>query len=62
MQIYLICISFSVRLMVRCPYCGFRFDIMYSRVRSCSGCIILAKNLSCKYIKCPNCGHEFSTD
>ncbi|MGY0287636.1 MAG: hypothetical protein ACUX7D_02535 [Candidatus Methanodesulfokora washburnensis] len=47
-------------MLVTCPNCGFRFDVSYSRMKSCSGCPVLSNNLSCNLIKCPRCGHEFS--
>ena len=44
--------------MLRCPKCGFQFDIKYSRAMMCSHC-----NLSvlgdCGYAICPRCGYEF---
>jgi len=41
---------------VRCPRCGFEFDVSYSRTFSCAGCPSM---VSCNYVKCPKCGYEF---
>ncbi|RLE89414.1 MAG: hypothetical protein DRJ49_03050 [Thermoprotei archaeon] len=45
--------------LLRCPKCGFQFDIKYSRAMMCGSC-----NLSilgdCGYAICPKCGYEFS--
>jgi len=43
---------------VKCPKCGFKFDISYSRAISCGGCPAASLG-SCGYVKCPRCGHEF---
>ena len=42
---------------VRCPNCGFEFDISYARTFSCAGCPSV---VSCSYVKCPNCGFELT--
>jgi len=44
---------------VRCPKCGFIFDISYARTFACTGCPLSILN-DCSYIKCPKCGYEFS--
>jgi len=41
---------------VRCPGCGFTFEVSYSRAFSCGGC---PSAISCDYVKCPRCGEEF---
>jgi hypothetical protein len=41
---------------VRCPNCGFTFDISYGRAFACSGCPSLVQ---CDGVKCPKCSHEF---
>lgn len=45
-----------VKKIVKCPKCGYEFDISYSRVFTCGSC---PRVVSCEYIKCPKCGHEF---
>jgi len=42
---------------LRCPRCGFRFDISYARAISCSGCP-MATFGDCGYVRCPRCGYE----
>ncbi len=42
---------------LKCPRCGFVFDISYARAVSCSGCY-LATLGSCGYVRCPRCGYE----
>ncbi|HDI46410.1 MAG TPA: hypothetical protein ENF82_01220 [Candidatus Methanomethylia archaeon] len=44
--------------MITCPYCGFRFSLMYSRVVECSGCREVAFG-RCGYARCPKCHREF---
>ncbi|MEM0023719.1 MAG: hypothetical protein QW407_07450 [Thermofilaceae archaeon] len=44
---------------VRCPQCGHRFSVSYSRAFACSGCYMAS--FSCEYVKCPACGYEFTT-
>jgi len=41
---------------LRCPRCGFEFDISYGRVFACAGC---PSSVHCDMAKCPECGHEF---
>ncbi|MBS7638091.1 hypothetical protein KEJ49_04285 [Candidatus Bathyarchaeota archaeon] len=48
--------SSRFRRIVRCPNCGFAFDISYGRAFACSGC---PSSLQCEYAKCPKCGYEF---
>ncbi|MCD6535955.1 MAG: hypothetical protein J7K49_02855 [Thaumarchaeota archaeon] len=48
----------AAKKIVRCPGCGFRFDVSYSRVFACGDCPMV---ISCNYVKCPRCGEEFST-
>ncbi|MEM2102064.1 MAG: hypothetical protein QXM22_00955 [Candidatus Bathyarchaeia archaeon] len=43
---------------VRCPKCGFVFDVSYGRAFACKSCPSL---VHCEGIKCPKCGHEFPT-
>ena len=43
---------------VKCPRCGFVFDVGYSRIISCRTCA-LAPLGDCEYVKCPECGYEF---
>ena len=47
---------FMKKKIVKCPNCGYEFDISYSRVFTCGSCPSV---ISCEYIKCPKCGHEF---
>ncbi|MDH7477538.1 MAG: hypothetical protein QHH17_04050 [Candidatus Bathyarchaeota archaeon] len=42
--------------MVKCPKCGFAFNITYGRAFACSGC---PSSVQCGMAKCPKCGHEF---
>jgi len=42
---------------LRCPKCGFVFDISYARAISCSGCPMSTFG-ECGYVKCPKCGYE----
>ncbi|MGC8850424.1 MAG: hypothetical protein ACP5QI_08145 [Candidatus Bathyarchaeia archaeon] len=44
---------------VRCPNCGFAFEISYGRAFACSGC---PSSLHCEYAKCPKCEYEFPVD
>ena len=44
------------RRLVRCPKCGFTFDISYGRAFACSGCPSL---VHCNSVKCPKCKSEF---
>jgi len=46
-------------MIVRCPNCGFKFDITYARAFACKTCPVLSYSPSCNYVKCPRCGHEF---
>jgi len=43
---------------VKCPNCGFVFDISYSRALACGGCPASSLG-SCGYVRCPRCGYEF---
>ncbi|MEM4576611.1 MAG: hypothetical protein QW701_04000 [Candidatus Nezhaarchaeales archaeon] len=43
--------------LVRCPKCGYEFDITYARTFACGGCPSAA--VGCKYARCPSCGHEW---
>jgi len=42
---------------LRCPACGFTFDISYGRAFACGGCPSLVQ---CGMAKCPKCGREFT--
>jgi uncharacterized C2H2 Zn-finger protein len=44
------------RNIIRCPKCGFTFDISYGRAFACGGC---ASVVQCGNAKCPKCGQEF---
>ena len=46
--------------LVRCPKCGYRFSVSYSRAFACSGCYMAS--FKCDYVKCPNCGYEFMVE
>ncbi|MCW3986067.1 MAG: hypothetical protein NWE91_06640 [Candidatus Bathyarchaeota archaeon] len=46
----------KVKQLVRCPKCGFTFDISYGRAFACSGCPSVVQ---CSSAKCPKCKHEF---
>jgi len=46
----------KTKRIVRCPKCGFAFDISYGRAFACSGC---PSTVQCGYAKCPKCGNEF---
>jgi len=41
---------------VRCPKCGFTFDVSYGRTFACGGCPSMVQ---CGMAKCPKCEHEF---
>lgn len=41
---------------VRCPKCGFTFDVSYGRTFACGGCPSIVQ---CGMAKCPKCKHEF---
>lgn len=47
---------------VRCPNCGFQFNVLYARAVTCKGCDKLFLSPSCEYVKCPKCGTEFKKD
>jgi len=47
-----------LKRLVRCPNCGFTFDLSYSRAFSCRGCPMSVFG-DCEYVKCPRCGYEF---
>ncbi|RLF05347.1 MAG: hypothetical protein DRJ60_05715 [Thermoprotei archaeon] len=42
---------------VKCPNCGYEFDLTYARTFACGTCPSAA--VGCKYVKCPNCGYEW---
>jgi len=58
----MVSLKFKVKAVVEisCPKCGFRFNITYARAKSCTTCPVLIYNRTCEYIKCPNCGYEFT--
>ena len=41
---------------LRCPACGFEFEVSYARAFACGGC---PSSISCDYVRCPKCGEEF---
>jgi len=43
--------------LLKCPRCGFRFDVSYSRAVVCGGCPYVTFG-NCNYVKCPRCGYE----
>lgn len=43
---------------LRCPRCGYVFDISYSRAFACAGCPAATLG-NCGYARCPRCGYEF---
>ncbi|MEM2564698.1 MAG: hypothetical protein QXQ42_03275 [Candidatus Bathyarchaeia archaeon] len=43
---------------IKCPKCGFQFDILYARTVSCQSCNRMLSSLSCEYVKCPKCGFQ----
>jgi len=45
------------RRVLRCPKCGFEFDVSYARATACLSCVISVRG--CQYIKCPRCGYEW---
>jgi len=47
-------------MVVKCPRCGRSFDITYARAFSCKSCDVLLLQRSCRYVKCPFCGFEFT--
>ncbi|MET1160534.1 MAG: hypothetical protein ABWW65_06185 [Thermoprotei archaeon] len=47
--------------LLRCPRCGFEFDISYSRAMACGGCPYVTFG-NCRYVKCPRCGYEDSIE
>lgn len=44
------------RKILRCPACGFQFEVSYARAFACGGC---PSSISCDYVRCPKCGEEF---
>ncbi len=46
-------------LKVKCPHCGFIFDVSYSRIMYCKTCPFGAFG-DCDKIKCPRCQEEFT--
>jgi len=42
---------------LKCPKCGFVFNIIYGRAIACSGCPRAATG--CKLARCPQCDFEF---
>lgn len=46
----------SVRKM-ECPYCGFRFSLVYARAIACKGCP--KAYYGCSKVRCAKCDHEF---
>ncbi|MCC6042590.1 MAG: hypothetical protein LM598_03050 [Candidatus Verstraetearchaeota archaeon] len=42
---------------IRCPKCGYEFDLSYARTFACGGCPSSA--IGCQYARCPMCGHEW---
>lgn len=50
-------VSSRGKRIVRCPKCGFVFDITYGRAFACSGC---ESAVHCSGAKCPKCGEEFA--
>jgi uncharacterized C2H2 Zn-finger protein len=42
---------------IRCPKCGYEFDLSYARTFACGGCPSSA--IGCQYARCPRCGHEW---
>lgn len=52
--------SYSTTASVRkltCPYCGFRFSLVYARAIACSGCPEACKG--CPKVRCARCDGEF---
>jgi len=43
---------------VKCPYCGFVFNLLFGRAIACSGCSRAATG--CKLARCPKCDQDFS--
>jgi hypothetical protein len=43
--------------MLKCSYCGFEFNIVYSRAIACQGCPKAV--YGCTLVRCPRCDHEF---
>jgi len=41
---------------IKCPKCGFTFDISYGRAFACAGCQSVVQ---CGMARCPKCGNEF---
>jgi len=42
---------------LKCPFCGFEFNIIYGRAIACSGCSKAASG--CKLARCPKCDRDF---
>jgi len=40
-----------------CPFCGFRFSLVYARTFACQGCSEAAKG--CPKVRCNECDNEF---
>jgi uncharacterized C2H2 Zn-finger protein len=45
------------RELMKCPKCGFEFNLMYSRAFACAGCRYSISG--CNAARCPKCDHEF---
>ncbi|MHA1143769.1 MAG: hypothetical protein ACTSRW_03460 [Candidatus Helarchaeota archaeon] len=51
-------LSASRKNLIRCPKCGYSFNIMYARMTACGDCPSVALG-NCGMIKCPFCKEEF---
>ncbi len=47
----------KTRRPIRCPRCGFEFNLMYARASACQGCRYSVTG--CDAVRCPRCDHEF---
>lgn len=47
----------SVRKSLTCPYCGFKFSLVYARTFACQGCPEASRG--CPKVRCARCDAEF---
>ncbi len=50
----------KTRKLIRCPKCGFEFNLMYARAFACQGCRYSVTG--CNAVRCPRCDCEFGLD
>jgi len=50
----------KVSHMIKCPRCGFEFNLIYARAFACQGCRYSV--MGCDAVRCPRCDLEFKLD